>query len=96
VKEAKGTENSLSRCSFLGHTVAAAARVSVIDPKNPAGAQTPAAAGRIRESFDFGWKFIKGDLPGAHQPGFSNTDWRNLDQRPIPRQTAIRIYQLLL
>jgi beta-galactosidase len=79
MNEEKGSGNSLSRRSFLSHTVAAAALVSAVDPKNPAGAQTPTVTGRIRESFDFGWKFIKGDIPGAHQPSFSDTDWRNLD-----------------
>jgi beta-galactosidase len=34
---------------------------------------------RIRDSFDFGWKFFKGDAPGAQEPGFADEDWRNLD-----------------
>jgi beta-galactosidase len=39
-------------------------------------AQSPA---RIRDSFDFGWKFFKGDAPGAQQPTFSDAAWRALD-----------------
>jgi len=41
-----------------------------------AEAQPPA---RIRETFDFDWKFFKGDAPGADQPAFSDAAWRTLD-----------------
>jgi beta-galactosidase len=34
---------------------------------------------RIRNSFDFGWKFFKGDAAGAEQPDFVDTVWRTLD-----------------
>ena len=37
------------------------------------------AAPRLRDSFDFGWKFFKGDAPGAQEPGFSDASWRGLD-----------------
>ena len=33
---------------------------------------------RVRESFDFGWRFLKGDAPGADQPAFADTTWRKL------------------
>lgn len=36
-------------------------------------------AQRIRESFDFGWRFFKGDAPGAEQPDFSEAGWRDVD-----------------
>jgi beta-galactosidase len=46
-------------------------------------AQAPPApqnsAARARESFDFGWKFMKGDFPGAQVPGFSDSGWRDID-----------------
>jgi beta-galactosidase len=35
--------------------------------------------GRVRESFDFGWKFFKGDSAGAQQPGFADASWRDVD-----------------
>ena len=35
--------------------------------------------GRIRDTFDFGWKFFKGDAPGAQQTDFADTGWRDLD-----------------
>jgi beta-galactosidase len=42
--------------------------------------QTVAAPSpRITESFDFGWKFAKGDVPGAEQTGFGDSGWRALD-----------------
>lgn len=36
-------------------------------------------APRIRDSFDFGWKFFKGDAPGAQLPDFADEGWRALD-----------------
>ena len=45
--------------------------------KKPAKAKSDASL--RRESFDFDWKFFKGDKPGAEQPDFSDADWRNLD-----------------
>jgi beta-galactosidase len=33
----------------------------------------------MRNSFDFGWKFFKGDAPGAQQPAFADAGWRSLD-----------------
>ncbi len=47
-----------------------------------AGAATGAAPdvpGRIHESFDFGWRFSKGDAPGAEAPAFADQAWRKLD-----------------
>jgi beta-galactosidase len=34
---------------------------------------------RVRENFDFGWRFYKGDVPGAAQPAFDDAAWRKLD-----------------
>ena len=36
-------------------------------------------APRARESFDFGWKFHRGDAAGAQAPQFADTGWRDLD-----------------
>jgi beta-galactosidase len=36
-------------------------------------------APRIRESFDFGWKFTRGDFPGAHKAEFSDANWKRVD-----------------
>jgi beta-galactosidase len=37
------------------------------------------ASARQTESFDFGWKFQLGDVPGAETPGFDDASWRSLD-----------------
>jgi beta-galactosidase len=34
---------------------------------------------RIRDTFDFGWKFFKGDARGAQQPNFADASWREVD-----------------
>jgi beta-galactosidase len=74
---------SMSRRRLLGQAVGAAALASALEPAGAAMAQTQPAgensAPRIRESFDFGWKFFKGDAPGAQQPDFSDAPWRTLD-----------------
>lgn len=47
-----------------------------------AGAMTIAAhdgTARTRELFDFDWRFALHDQPGAEQPGFDDTTWRQLD-----------------
>ena len=44
-----------------------------------ASAQPPEAAARIRDTFDFDWKFFKGDAPGAQQPAFADANWRTFD-----------------
>jgi beta-galactosidase len=39
-----------------------------------------------RISFDADWRFLKGDAPGAEQPGFNDAAWRRLD---LPHDWAI-------
>ncbi|MGA1983148.1 MAG: glycoside hydrolase family 2 TIM barrel-domain containing protein [Acidobacteriaceae bacterium] len=34
---------------------------------------------RSRESFDFGWKFLQSDAPGAQMPNFADATWRDVD-----------------
>ncbi len=44
--------------------------------------QQPVAANmspRVRQSFDFGWKFTKGDPAGAHAVTFVDANWRDID-----------------
>jgi beta-galactosidase len=43
-------------------------------------------AGERRTSFDHGWRFQKGELPGAEAKGFADTAWRALD---VPHDWAI-------
>ena len=44
-----------------------------------AGIAAGADSVRLRESADFGWRFFKGDAPGAEQPGFADAAWRKLN-----------------
>src|SRR5579863_2420784 len=39
-----------------------------------------------RQSFDDGWRFFKGDVTGAEQPGFDDSKWRELS---LPHDWAI-------
>ncbi|HLH44879.1 MAG TPA: glycoside hydrolase family 2 TIM barrel-domain containing protein [Bryobacteraceae bacterium] len=64
--------DGITRRGMLG-ALAATALASAVE------AQEPQPAVRIRESFDFGWKFFKGDSPGAQEPAFSDGAWRALD-----------------
>jgi len=74
-------QNSLSRRQLLKGAVTTALVVSAPSFIGTAFAQSEpdVVAQRIRESFDFGWKFRKGDFPGAEAPDFSESDWRTLD-----------------
>src|SRR6266851_3650414 len=59
----------------------AAALVSAIGAARSSLALTPSdgATPRIRETFDFGWKFHRGDFPDAQKPEFSDSGWNSLD-----------------
>ena len=37
------------------------------------------AEGRTIECFNFGWRFILADVPGAEQPQFDDSQWRTVD-----------------
>jgi len=73
------SNDSMTRRGLLGQALGVAALASAFNSAGQLIAQTPEAAARIRDSFDFGWKFYKGDAPGAQQPGFADTNWRSLD-----------------
>jgi len=71
--------DAITRRGLLSRALGAAAVVSALDSARHSDAQTAGAPARIRDSFDFGWKFFKGDAPGAEQPGFADAGWRSLD-----------------
>jgi beta-galactosidase len=87
MKNESGMTDSLSRRSLLGQAVGAAGAMSALGSAGQANAQAPAPApparggfgGRVRNSFDFGWKFLKADAPGAQQTNFADTSWRDVD-----------------
>ena len=66
---------TLTRRGLLRQAVGGAALVSALHAQN----QPASASPRARESFDFGWMFLKGDAPGAQQPEFSDSAWRSVD-----------------
>ena len=80
------SDNSMTRRGLLGRALGSAALVSALDSGAPLAAQTPEAPARIHDSFDFGWKFFKGDAPGAQQPAFADAAWRTLD---VPHDWSI-------
>jgi len=61
----------------LLHQAAAAAVLAAVEDR--AGAQSLEPAARIRDSFDFGWRFSLGDHSGADAPTFADAQWRTLD-----------------
>jgi beta-galactosidase len=76
-----GSGSLLSRRDLLSRVAGGAVLVSA----SPYLAQAQAllspdsSATRTRESFDFGWKFLKADAPGAQRPQFADASWRDLD-----------------
>ncbi len=71
-------KDSLTRRGLLGRTLGAAALVSALRSEAWLDGQ-PQAAPRVREAFDFDWKFFRGDAPGAQEQAFSDANWRSLD-----------------
>jgi len=51
----------------------------------PSPGESPVAAAR-RVSFDEGWRFHRGEAPGAERPGYDDATWRALD---LPHDWAI-------
>jgi beta-galactosidase len=81
MKKSNPPSSSLSRRELLKGVVGTAALVSVFPALDSAFAESRAESTgqRIREKFDLGWKFRRGDFPGAEAPEFSDADWRTLD-----------------
>ena len=71
--------DSITRRGLFGRALGAAALVRALDQASQVVAQTPESVPRIHDAFDFGWKFFKGDAPGAQQPSFDDSHWRSLD-----------------
>ncbi len=79
-------KDSLSRRGLLSRAVGAAGLMSALESTGLGAAQAQPAAARLRESFDFEWKFNKGDAPGAQEAGFADASWRTLD---VPHDWSI-------
>jgi beta-galactosidase len=70
-------EGHLTRRALLGRATGLAAAAAILET----GEASPqsVSAPRLRDAFDFGWKFFRGETPGAQQPGFADAAWRALD-----------------
>src|SRR5271170_3288087 len=71
----------LTRRDLLAHVARGAALASASPYLGHAQALLSAdnSAARTRDSFDFGWKFFKGDAPGMQRPEFDDANWRDVD-----------------
>jgi len=82
--------NSISRRGLLEQALGAAAVAvasgAAAQAQAPAAPSTQPVPPRVRESFDFNWKFLKGDAPGAQDPAFNDASWRTLD---VPHDWSI-------
>jgi len=74
-------QSALNRRQLLKGAVSTAAVVSASSFIGApyAESQQESLQPRIRESFDYDWKFSRGDFPNAHLADFSDSDWRAID-----------------
>ena len=65
--------------------VAALAASPLLGQQVPVAGQTPASrngagiGNKRNQLFDDGWRFFRGDAPGAERPDFNDNAWRTLD-----------------
>jgi beta-galactosidase len=78
----------ITRRDLLTHSARGAFLLSATSCLSRAEAMLPSGLlfQRRRDSFDFGWKFFKGDAPGAQSPGFKDDSWRDVN---LPHDWAI-------
>ena len=75
-------EMLLTRREVLLEAARGAAALSIATPwfQTAQAMLAPGGAkGRVRESFDFGWRFTRGDPAGAQAPDFADSAWRAVD-----------------
>ena len=71
----------LKGLAVLAMTPIVSQAVAEAQDARPAQGTSPlaVAAGKRDQSFDEGWRFLRGDAPGAEAPGFNDSSWRVLD-----------------
>jgi beta-galactosidase len=71
----------ITRRALIAQAARGAVLLSAVPRLGFAETQTisPIPSNRSRDSFDFSWKFFKGDVTGAQVPEFNDTAWRDLD-----------------
>jgi beta-galactosidase len=73
------SNESFTRRNLLERALGTAALAAALGSENRSHAQETEPPPRIRDSFDFGWKFTRGDSAGAQHPAFVDAGWRELD-----------------
>lgn len=71
----------ITRRDLLSHAARGALVASIV-PHLGLSQRVPSGSGdstRSRESFDLGWKFLKGDADGGQRPDFADKGWRDVD-----------------
>jgi beta-galactosidase len=84
MKKDEPAQTSLNRRQLLKGAVGAAAFVAALPPlasaADPHNADDPTSTSlRTRKTFDFGWRFHRGDAPGADRPEFADASWQSVD-----------------
>jgi len=71
----------ITRRDLLAHTARGAVLASVAPYLGHAQAllAQDKPVSRVRDSFDFGWKFLRGDAAGAQAVKFADASWRDVD-----------------
>lgn len=81
-KQQQGT-TFFTRRELLSQAARGTAALSILSPWSPSlqALLVPSAGAsrRTRDSFDFGWRFVRGDPSGAQQPAFDDSAWQALD-----------------
>ncbi len=60
-------------------TLAATPLITQVVGAAPVPLPASITAGKRNQPFDSGWRFLRGDAPGAELPGFDDASWRTLD-----------------
>ena len=69
----------MQRRTFLQSILPAAAAAPLAAQTGSAARSGAAVENRRGQSFDDGWRFLRGDAPGAESPQFDDAAWRALD-----------------
>ena len=76
-KNQKTTQAGLLFAVALGLSLSASS--SAVEVSGKAAASGRFAGSDREQLFDYGWRFVKDDVPGAAEPGFDDSKWRIVD-----------------
>ena len=80
-QETEKIGSALTRRDLLTHAARGAVLISTSQYLGHAQTllSSPIPSQRARETFDFGWKFLKGEAPGAQRQDSNDANWRVVD-----------------